>query len=103
MVQLRYSNGTALKENKVLERISLANNNVCGDAAMVIADSLHSNEVIKIIDMSYNPVGQSGVRSLMGTMQTCTVEGRSIIVDGCSFQVTASMILIPRKQTETTD
>ena len=89
--------GTALKENKVLERISLANNNVCGDAAMVIADSLHSNEVIKIIDMSHNPVGQSGVRSLMGTMQTCTVEGRSIIVDGCSFQVNSVHDFDPKK------
>uniref|UniRef100_A0A182M5H7 Protein phosphatase 1 regulatory subunit 37 n=1 Tax=Anopheles culicifacies TaxID=139723 RepID=A0A182M5H7_9DIPT len=59
---------TVLKRNKVLRELWLANNELCCEDALQIANLLRANFYIQLIDISNNRIGDKGVEHIVGAI-----------------------------------
>ena len=85
-----------LEENRVLEHLDVTSNNVGPAACCTLSTALRGNKVIKKIVLSENPISEQGARAICRSLKY-TVEGRDIVMRGCSFSKRGSNAFLKMK------
>ncbi|GMH87327.1 hypothetical protein TrVE_jg12444 [Triparma verrucosa] len=85
-----------LEENRVLEHLDVTSNNVGPAACCTLSTALRGNKVIKKIVLSENPISEQGARAICRSLKY-TVEGRDIMMRGCSFSKRGSNAFLKMK------